>query len=84
MNEKRLLTLVLLMVLMTSGGCAYRYFLGMHGPSTKSSPEIHTDSITEDMQCLECHAPKDASGDAPRTSHPGFKGCLKCHNDVGQ
>jgi hypothetical protein len=80
MNGKRALTLALLVVLMASTGCAYRYYLGMHGPSTKNSPEIHLDTITEDSQCLECHAAKNAAGDAPITSHPGFKGCLKCHS----
>lgn len=81
MNKKRTLTLALVLVLMTSTGCAYRYYLGMHGPSNRSYPEIHLDSITEDAQCLECHSPKNNSGDAPTTNHPDFKGCLKCHND---
>ena len=81
MNRKQALTLALLVVLMSSGGCAYRYYLGMHGPSTRNSPEIHGESIKEDGQCLECHGSKDNSGDPPSTSHPDFKGCLKCHND---
>jgi hypothetical protein len=84
MNGKRALTLALLIVLMVSTGCAYRYYLGMHGPSTRNFPEIHLDSITEDAQCLECHAAKNETGDAPPTSHPGFKGCLKCHNGPGK
>jgi predicted CXXCH cytochrome family protein len=84
MNGKRALTLALLVVLLSSAGCAYRYYLGMRGPSIGNSPDIHTASIKEDGQCLECHAPKDASGDAPLTSHPGFKGCLKCHDDAGK
>ncbi len=84
MNKKRALILALMMVVTTSGGCAYRYFLGMHGPSTRNSPDIHTDSIKEDGQCLQCHGPKANSGEAPITSHAGFKGCLKCHNDAGK
>jgi hypothetical protein len=80
-RRKAALTCVLLMVLLTTGGCAYRYYLGMHGPSIKSDPEIHRGSPTEDGQCLDCHGPTNPSGEAPVTSHPGFKGCLKCHND---
>ncbi len=79
MKRKRALTLALLVVLTTSGGCAYRYYLGMHGPSIINSPEIHTASITEDVQCLECHSPKNHSGNAPITTHPNFTGCIKCH-----
>ena len=79
MKRNRALTLVLLAVLMTSGGCAYRYYLGMHGPSINRSPEIHTATITEDAQCLECHSPQNHSGNAPITSHPEFTGCIKCH-----
>jgi hypothetical protein len=81
MNRKAALTLALLVVLISSGGCAYRYYLGMSGPSIRNFPEMHTDFIKEDSQCLECHASHDNSGYAPITSHPNFKGCLKCHND---
>jgi len=81
MHKKQLLTLALLATLTTTAGCAYRHFLGMHGPTIKNYPEIHLDSIKEDAQCLECHAPKNSAGDAPATSHPDFKGCLNCHND---
>jgi len=81
MIKKRLLTMLLLAMLASSAGCAYRHYLGMHGPSTRNCPDIHDASIKDDAQCLECHSPKNASGDTPTTSHPGFKGCLKCHND---
>ena len=81
MTRNHVLTFAMLAILMVSSGCAYRYFLGMHGPSTRNYPEIHLESITEDNQCLECHALKDTVADAPVTSHPDFKGCLKCHND---
>ena len=84
MNKKTALTLALLAALTASGGCAYRHYLGMSGPTTRNSPDIHTEAIKEDGQCLECHFPKDNSGDAPITSHPNFKGCLKCHNDPGK
>ena len=80
MNQKRLLTLAILLLLISSAGCGFRHYLGLHGPSTRNSPEIHTDAITEDGQCLHCHAPTDNSGDAPLTSHAGFQGCLKCHS----
>ena len=81
MMQKRLLTLILLVLVASTAGCAYRYYLGMHGPSTRNYPDIHKASIKEDAQCLACHAPKDKSGGAPTTPHPDFKGCLKCHND---
>lgn len=80
MNTKKILTVVFLLLLLLPTGCAYRHYLGMHGPSIKSSPEIHLDAQNDD-QCLECHAPNTPT-DAPPTSHPGFKGCLKCHNDA--
>ena len=79
--KKNTMTLALVAVLAGTGGCAYRHYLGMHGPSTRNYPEIHTEDIRDDIQCLECHSPKDNPGDAPATTHPGFKGCLKCHND---
>ncbi len=81
MNIKRILAVALLVVLLSSAGCAYRYYLGMHGPSTRNSPEVHTAAIVADNQCLACHSPENNAGDAPVTNHPGFKGCLKCHND---
>jgi hypothetical protein len=64
---------------MLSSGCAYRYYLGMHGPTIQRYPEIHT-GFSTDEECLACHDPaRDPSG-LP-TSHPHFTGCLKCHND---
>jgi hypothetical protein len=59
--------------------CAYRYYLGMHGPSIRRFPDIH-EGVREDSECLECHHP-DRDPEGPPTSHPQFKGCLKCHND---
>ncbi len=71
--------LVVGMALLFMGGCAYRHYLGFHGPSIKYYPDMHED-VVEDHECLECHHPdKDPSG--PPTSHPNFTGCLKCHND---
>ncbi len=60
-------------------GCAYRHYLGVHGPSIKSVPEIH-EGITADQDCLSCHHPAHSSI-GPPTSHPHFTGCLKYHND---
>jgi len=57
------------------GGCAY---LGFHGPSIQSHQDMHQ-GFREDKQCLSCHHPDEAS--APPAPHPGFTGCLKCHND---
>ncbi len=59
-------------------GCAYRYYLGMHGPSIKSSLDIHQ-GVEKDRDCLDCHHPDQAS-EAPPTTHPRFTGCLKCHS----
>lgn len=59
-------------------GCAY---WGFHGKSVKRFPEFH-EGITEDVECLSCHHPENAKDEqAPPTPHPGFTGCLKCHND---
>jgi hypothetical protein len=65
--------------LIVMSSCAYRHYLGFHGPSIKRSPDVH-EGVTEDEECLECHHPdKEPSG--PPTTHPNFTGCLKCHND---
>ncbi len=80
MNIKKTLTLFFLLLFLSSTGCAYRHYLGMHGPSITSSPEIHVD-VQDDAECLECHDPQ-MQADAPPTNHPNFKGCLKCHNDA--
>lgn len=77
MKSKKFTTIALLLIVVLFSGCAYRYYLGMHGPSIKNSPEIHLD-FKQDDQCLQCHDP-DSPTDAPPTSHPQFKGCLKCH-----
>lgn len=70
------------LILIVLTGCAYRYYLGVHGPSIRSTPEVH-DGVTTDEECLDCHDPKvDPAG--PPTSHPQFTGCLKCHNDTLQ
>ena len=59
-------------------GCAHTAYLGFHGKSIKSFPEIHAFAVA-DAQCLACHHPDHPQG--PPTPHPGFTGCLKCHND---
>ena len=69
---------VILMMLMGVYGCAYRYYLGMHGPSIRAFPDVHED-VLEDDECLQCHHPEN-DPEGPPTSHPGFSGCLKCHN----
>jgi hypothetical protein len=78
MIKKIACSTIILMVVFFSG-CAYRYYLGMHGPSIKQYPEIH-EGVTEDAECLECHYP-DRNPTGPPTTHPDFTGCLKCHND---
>ncbi len=72
-------TIIFCIALMMLSGCAYRYYLGMHGPSIKNTVDIH-EGVTKDEDCLGCHHPdRDPTG--PPTSHPEFTGCLKCHND---
>ena len=61
------------------GGCAYRHYMGVHGPSLRRCPEVH-EGASEDAECLGCHHP-DRDPVGPPTSHPQFTGCLKCHND---
>jgi hypothetical protein len=70
---------VCLVIFTGFSGCAYRYYLGMHGPSIKAFPDEH-EGVTEDHECLECHDP-DIDFEGPPTSHPNFSGCLKCHSD---
>ncbi len=79
MNKKYTMAIILGVVIGISG-CGYGYYLGFHGPSIKSFPDIH-EGITEDSDCLGCHGPEDGSDDAPKTTHPAFTGCLDCHND---
>lgn len=79
MKLTTLIALIGLALMVFASGCAYRYYLGMHGPSIQQYAEIHADAKT-DQECLECHHPeRDPSG--PPTTHPDFTGCLKCHND---
>jgi len=66
-------------ILLVFGGCAYRHYLGLHGPTVRGTPDIH-DGVTEDAECLGCHDPDGDPIGLP-TSHPQFTGCLKCHND---
>jgi len=65
--------------LVVLGGCAYRHYLGLHGPSVRNVPDVH-EGVTEDAECLVCHHP-DRHPTGPPTSHPQFTGCLKCHSD---
>lgn len=76
---KKIFMLFLIASLLVMCGCAYKHYLGMHGPSIKAYPDIHK-GMTKDAQCLACHDPHIDTQGTP-TSHPGFKGCLKCHDD---
>lgn len=71
--------IICLALLLVLGGCAYRHYMGLHGPSVHNTPDIH-EGVTEDAECLGCHHP-DRDPVGPPTSHPQFTGCLKCHND---
>jgi predicted CXXCH cytochrome family protein len=70
---------VALFLLISACATTGLYYLGFHGPYIKLSPDVHEDVI-EDHECLECHRP-DKDPDGPLTTHPGFTGCIKCHND---
>jgi len=77
---KRMIRILFLILWLTTlAGCAYRHYMGFHGPSIRLHPDIH-EGVTEDRQCLECHHP-DRNPVGPPTSHPQFTGCIKCHND---
>jgi hypothetical protein len=71
--------LLLLFILILLSSCAYRHYMGLHGPSIKAYPLVHS-GFKEDKTCLMCHSP-ESDAEAPKTSHPKFTGCLKCHND---
>jgi len=55
MIRTRLLTALLLTMVASATGCAYRHYLGLHGPSIRNRPDIHDASIKDDAQCLKCH-----------------------------
>lgn len=76
--EKYFKTFVFLCVILLFAGCAHMAYLGMHGKSIRSYPDIH-ESVVKDEHCLECHHPDNPEG--PVTPHPDFIGCIKCHND---
>jgi len=57
-------------------GCASISFF--HGPSIKLNLDIHSNVIADD-ECLSCHDQNNS--EIPALKHPGFKGCIKCHND---
>lgn len=78
MTSKRFHTLPFLCLLaFLTAGCGHLAYLGMHGKSIQTFPDIH-ESVIADSDCLECHADGEQG---PETPHPGFTGCLKCHND---
>ncbi len=77
--KKCTLIVILSGFLLVMSSCAYRHYLGLHGPTIKLSPEEH-EGVTGDEECLECHHP-DREPSGPPTTHPNFTGCLKCHND---
>ena len=77
MMKKIVIPLCMVIIL---GGCAYRHYVGLHGPTIWTYPDIH-DGAAKDTDCLGCHDP-DQNPTGPATSHPRFKGCLKCHNDT--
>ncbi|MCU0582165.1 MAG: hypothetical protein MUF26_06905, partial [Syntrophales bacterium] len=51
--------LMLFVSLFFFSACAYRHYLGMHGPSIKKFPQVHA-GFTADKACLMCHDPKSS------------------------
>lgn len=78
MRLRTWLFLALLPATILTSGCAFRRYLGLHGPTIQSVPDPHS-GVSTDAQCLSCHHPQNPVGTP--TTHPRFKGCLKCHND---
>jgi hypothetical protein len=71
----------LLVLIITVSACIPGlYYFGFHGPSIRLTPEEH-EGFTEDEECLECHGKESDPDEAPLSTHYGFHGCLKCHND---
>lgn len=79
MIKRVFIAAVLLLSALSGAGCAYRYYLGMHGPSIRLSPQVHQ-GFREDSECLSCHRP-GRNPQGPPTTHPTFVGCFKCHSD---
>lgn len=73
------ITIVVMAVFLTSA-CAYKHYLGIHGPSIKKHPVVHQ-GFSTDQSCLICHGIGSTGKGVPKTNHPDFTGCLKCHND---
>ena len=78
MRKISIIVMVVILSIVFSG-CAYRHYMGVHGPSIRAFPDNH-EGVTEDKDCLKCHHP-EKNPEGPPTNHPHFTGCLKCHND---
>lgn len=76
--QGRMKAMAVVAIILLLSSCAYRHYLGLHGPSVKKHPLVH--NVTADKSCLMCHGP-GSSVNAPKTNHSNFTGCLKCHND---
>lgn len=70
--RKTIIILALLVLCIAVFGCAYRHYIGLHGPSIKAFPGVHQ-AVTEDNECLKCHEP-DGNPEGPPTNHPHFTG----------
>ncbi len=57
--KKCTLIIIISSFLIVMSSCAYRHYLGFHGPSIKRSPDMH-EGVTEDEEFLECHHPDKA------------------------
>jgi len=77
--QSRIKAVAVVAIIFLLSSCAYRHYLGLHGPSVKKHPSVH--DFTADQSCLMCHDPGSAVA-SPKTNHAHQKGCLKCHGDV--
>ena len=68
--KKCTLIVVLCGFLLLISSCAYRHYLGLHGPSVKLYPDVH-EGVTDGKECLECHHP-DKEPTGPPNDAPEF------------
>jgi hypothetical protein len=61
---------------LVAGGCAYRHYLGVHGPSIRRFPEIHAGARL-DEECLACHLPSPVPRLPEMPRRRGVNGLLR-------
>lgn len=77
----KMVVIVTLFFLISACAISGLYYLGFHGPSIRFTPDAHDGVDDDDMECIDCHGPDAEDPEIPPTTHSGFHGCFKCHND---